>query len=364
MILKSLDFNRRNAFGALAGGILGMLAFGLAGYPWLGLIGGVMIGCAIGHEPDKIWGHTRSSVISGMQLFKEPQVLWAHFIEHLKMHPVRAALILRNLAVVAFLVLTGSAIYASYLATSGLVCFAIVVCEFVSACFSLYMFNEIYSWEDTYHPDADPKSWHDAVKIEEKRQQDAQRRNNAYWLEYAQYDQGAFLFFAHKILDLFRLQLMALLFFTAALIWFTVGGSVFLICFVAPIAAFCGAIKGIYKAALGSGYWFCVSITLPVTAASAWLMGPYLGDSFFFTGVVLLTGVMAMLIAELLRLMIAHGIVAVGRLRAIVAVPLKQRTARVKQGFWSVTQKIFNGPLDELVESKILPVMPFAPAVA
>ncbi len=112
---------------------------------------------------------------------------------------------------------------------------------------------------------------------------------------------GIVRFFLQELAAIFHIQLLMFLALSAAVLYWTGLGLLFTALVVAPLIMFICAVRGIYQIAMCKGHWLCLSVTMAVTAVSAWTFSPYIGNSFALWSAAFLTGIASAIATEATR---------------------------------------------------------------
>jgi hypothetical protein len=141
----------------------------------------------------------------------------------------------------------------------------------------------------------------------------------------------------NELRTLFYMEVLVVLMVGLMLAWFGVAGMAFVIIFIVPIAAVIGLAKGVYVAATRAGHWLCFGVTLVVTALSAWLVPPHIGDNPYILWIVAMaTGALSGIATEGVRRLLVLWLEK-ARLNWLVTEPIanRLRSGCVAFGRWT-----------------------------
>ena len=130
--------------------------------------------------------------------------------------------------------------------------------------------------------------------------EDEEPMRNFYnrWENYSK--SSPFVYFVKELLRFFKSQVILSVNVISMLIyWITLGGAVLAI-IVIPTATFMIFMIGLYRVALQSAHWWCVGITLTVTALSAFIFYDNFNNEMFLWVTALCTGTISGLVTEML----------------------------------------------------------------
>lgn len=151
---------------------------------------------------------------------------------------------------------------------------------------------------------------------------------------------GTLRFFFGEVYFLMKVWAFTLAMMILSFLWFAGAGSVFVVCVVVPISAGVGIVKGVYAVSMRAGHWLCFGTTLVVTAITAWLTYPYLGDQRILWIVALCAGLASAGATEAIRRLIVWAFFLSDRLQAMNFAPLDGQLAGWCRLFWDVSRNI------------------------
>ncbi len=125
--------------------------------------------------------------------------------------------------------------------------------------------------------------------------------------------------------------------FSVLIGWFTVVLLMFTLCVLVPVAVVIGLAKGFYQVFTKAGYWLCLGVTLTATSLIAWIAAPFLEDAILLWAVALIAGLTSAGAVELIRNSLLRLFVANTRVRRAMSVPFMTRLASTWRLFYTMT---------------------------
>lgn len=129
---------------------------------------------------------------------------------------------------------------------------------------------------------------------------------------------GSLRYFFKEVGETFYRIAFFFVFFISIATCYAIAGFVLLV----VTALFClifGAVKGFYQAATKSGHWLCFGVTLVVTALSAWITFPWLGNKLWVWIIALATGLMSAAITEVVARLVVRYLERMTKLKQAIS---------------------------------------------